>query len=195
MPASPSTHSTRRSPAVASAFFAGALLLALAGCASTPPPPRFFPVTAERLQRAGTLSPESGTVLPDAAAPQLFKQCSRPAPAFSGALWQPTADDLARFESAFPAYYAQQLPDPRPLTRYRRQYAGFVSAQGKKLIYANFFPLQIPAKEDQARDPVRYDPDLWKKEAYIACDGGFTYFGAVFDPATGLCSDLEGNGF
>lgn len=144
----------------------------------------------------GKLIAERGVVLPADVAPGLFRQCSRPAPVFLGNLWTPTPADLAQFESRFPVYYESKTAfRSMTLDYYYRQNAGFIAADGRRLIYTNFFPWAVPSAELQKEDPIRWDPDLWKKAPQIICDGGGRFFGVVFEPATGRFSDLELNGF
>lgn len=66
------------------------------------------------------------------------------------------------------------------ISRYYLQYVG-IRAGGRRLIYINAVAV------DSA-------PEQWRTEPVTVCDGGRSYWGAMFDPATGEFSELAFNG-
>jgi hypothetical protein len=145
---------------------------------------------------AGSIETSAGAVLPPEVAARLFVQCSRPAPKITGIFWKPSPEHIARLEADFPQFYGRSVEvRSGQLDYYDRQYVGFFAPDGRRLIYANFFPTVIPSQELQAQDPVRWDQNRWKKEPMIICDGSARYFGIVFDPLTASFSEYETNGF
>ena len=165
--------------------------LGFTGCAST----RTASTYTYENPPLGVLISDRGVVFEGAPAIHLFAQCSRPSPDASGGIWVPEAEIIEVLESRFPDFY-QQATSIRHLSLefYYRQYAGFID-HGRKLVYASFFPWFTPSKEMQAEDPVRWDPERWKKEPVIICDGGGRFFGVVFDPESKTFEDFEMNGF
>ena len=121
--------------------------------------------------------PENGAfVLPQRVAPQMLRQCSRATPANVTGYWTPDKAAINQLEAALQTFLkGEAIPPEQP---YHRQYIGIIVA-GKKLIYGNFYP-----EEHESTDQT----------PLIVCDGGPSYWGIVFDPASGQFSDLRFNG-
>lgn len=103
----------------------------------------------------------------------------------ASAYWTPTDADVAAFEAAFPAWIADQSVwgadevTERWPEDYIRQYVGFERDE-QRLLYVNAFcELDFVDWHDQ---PVSVD------------DGGPCFFSVVYDPQTGLFSELMING-
>ena len=144
--------------------------LLLAGCASATP----GGTTTGDAEMAG----RGWIVTDDAAAAAVLRTCSRPSPDRDAELprWVPTAADIAALEAALPTI--AEGSDP---ARYNRQYVGF-ERDGRRYIYLNAWPLNLPSPADPAREAVR------------VCDGGEQFWGAVWDPQAQAFSDIAGNG-
>lgn len=152
-----------------------ALLLALTpACAA--------PASEAAPSKAGPALSARSTILVGAQAKVLFKQCSRSSPRADG-FWKASARDVAGIEALFTRYWhAQNKPEnTRALATYRRQYAGFMRG-GRKMIYLNAVHVSI----------IR--GSKWKREAYVVCDGGASYFGAIYDVSARKWSELDFNG-
>ena len=150
-----------------------ALILALASlCAS-------LALRAAPAQVRAALSARS-TILRGASARPLFKQCSRSSPAADG-FWNPGARDVAPLEASFTSFWRAQKRPARtpPLARCYRQYAGFTRG-GRRMIYLNALGT--------------CDDLQWKSRAVVVCDGGSSFFGAVYDVASRRWSTLSFNG-
>ncbi|HLT47709.1 MAG TPA: hypothetical protein VK002_10820 [Rubricoccaceae bacterium] len=129
-------------------------------------------------------APGSYTVLDAALAEEATRQCSRASYAVEGG-WNPSEADVRLLEEHLPDLLtlpstACCLPDARldDLGRYHRQYVGVVIG-GRRLIYVNAFPARLSAEAG---------------EPFIVCDGGTSFWGALFDPETATFSDLAFNG-
>jgi hypothetical protein len=149
------------------------------------------------LPRAPALAPDRGAVLPLSAAPALLRPCSRAAPPFTS-LWTPGARDIAQLEEDLAAYLARAdtarttpgFPAPPLLASYYRQYVGFVSPGGRRLIYVSAFaPAQIGPPADMGRDTAS-----WRREPVMVCDGGDAFWGLEYDPASRRFRGLAFNG-
>jgi len=78
----------------------------------------------------------------------------------------------------------KRIEDP---AAYYRQYLG-IRVGGRNLIYVNAFD-EFTAKQLQ-----EYKAKIdWRETPIIGCDGGQSFWGVVYDPATGKFSDLEIN--
>jgi hypothetical protein len=122
------------------------------------------------------------TVLPESAAEEATKLCSRPgAPKFDGT-WKPTDAEVKLLESRLTRISqlrdsaGARVQDP---DRYYRQYMGIVVGK-RKLIFINAFC-----------DIYNL---MWRERFVNMCDGGSCFWGAVYDVATGEFSDLCMNG-
>jgi len=142
------------------------------------------PLTSQTGQFAVT--PDTGVVLDPEAAGDVRTVCSRPFPGGLEGYWQPTLSDLKRLEAALPDFLEAQVPQlGRPLAAtipIYRQYVGMYRA-GRKVVYVNGFT-------------AIGDPDLlrWRTEVLVVCDGGPTFFGAVFELGTERFTEFHGNG-
>jgi hypothetical protein len=126
---------------------------------------------------AGAALPADATVLPGSMARSLLGQCSRATPSLGESTWQPGEADILALEAALPAALRAQPPrsDAAELARapngWRRQYVGIVRG-GRRFVYGSFFPA----------DASRHgDPDQWRRETLIVCDGGPSFFGVEYD--------------
>ena len=125
------------------------------------------------------------SVLKGEAALEVLKQCSRPAPGADG-IWEPTESDIWMVEEEIDQLHGMKakiccalglkLRNPRS---FHRQYSGIL-VKGKRFIYVNAFPEgnEVPAGS-----------------AVVVCDGGTSYWGALYDPATQRFTNLAFNGF
>jgi hypothetical protein len=116
----------------------------------------------------------------------LFNQCSRPAPAPEGLIWQPSAKEIAQLEGDLPGYLSalqekgKSVPGRPP--SYRGQYV-YYTDHGQPRVYAAFVP------EEEVRDD-RVAPG----NAYVVCGGGPMFWGVIYNPATRSFNDLQFNG-
>ncbi|KRG38678.1 hypothetical protein ARC78_15335 [Stenotrophomonas pictorum JCM 9942] len=114
-------------------------------------------------------------------AAEVLDTCSRDSPAkHAGAIsgyWAPSRADIETLESQL----SRLQPEVAEPALSSRQYVGFESG-GKRLIYINAFTLPDHSKRDPAREAIR------------ACDGGDSFWGAVYDPQSGTFSSVERNG-
>jgi len=133
-------------------------------------------------------------VLPEAEARSVVRQCSRSAPEIEGT-WQLSESDTALLER-----------DLRQLQRlyavgccfrgarignvdeYLRQYAGVI-VRGQRYIYIN----ALTADLIEDRPPTEIVP-RWKESAFVACDGGPAFWGALYSPASRRFFELSING-
>jgi len=172
------------------------VLLGALGCSASPSPkvPAAPPVPA---------APRRWVVISAEEAPNVFVQCSRPAPREKdGPFWAPSAAEIEGLEAGLGGYlrekgHAKQGDD---LSRFYRQYVGFVRS-GRKLIYLNAF--SADELENDLRLCREYpgqmpkdlcDPDEWRHPTTITCDGGDDYWGLEYDPQTKDYSQLAFNG-
>jgi len=122
-------------------------------------------------------------VLPKEQLPQLFSQCSRPAPHPTEILGVPTDEEIRNLELPLQRYIAEIYeagkPAPPSIT-FARQYVAYRVGSNRK-IYGNFFPATL----------VRSHP---KGQATVVCDGGPVFWGIVYDPLSKKFEQLEMNG-
>ena len=130
-------------------------------------------------------------VLPLDSMPAALQQCSRAVPSPITGFWEPLGSDLEgapdRIEAALDSALARLRIGGRVVTaQYGWQYAGIIS-DGTRLVYVNgFSSANITLLTGLGWD-LRY-------QAGKACDGGVTYFGAVWDPSSHQLSNLQFNG-
>ncbi|WP_412062893.1 hypothetical protein [Rubrivirga sp. IMCC45206] len=161
-------------------LIAAILITVGTGCASTQP---------------FTVVPDRSVLLNEEQAEAAVQQCSRAAPTIEGG-WTPTPQDVAqleadleqvhRLESDECCFGGMEVDD---VNAFFRQYVGVVSG-GRPMIYVNAFP--VTEFENWPSDLVAL-PD-WTAEPFIVCDGGSSYWGALYDPERRLFSMLAFNG-
>jgi hypothetical protein len=130
-------------------------------------------------------------VLPLDSMPAALQQCSRAVPPAITGFWEPLRSDLegatARIEAALDSALARRRIGGRVVTaRYGWQYAGII-IDGARLVYVNGFSTANITLLTGLGWDLRY-------QAGRACDGGVTFFGAVWDPSTHQLSNLRFNG-
>lgn len=131
------------------------------------------------------------TVLTGDNAQAVSRQCSRPGPPAFKATWEPSVAEIKELEAKLPQIQklastqcckrGARVPD---VNKYYRQYAGIVVGS-RKLIYINAFSR---GNKDAERD------SRWRREPILACDGGRSFWGAMYDPATKRFWNLAFNG-
>jgi hypothetical protein len=129
---------------------------------------------------------ESGVVLQNREqAERLVAPCSRAAPLGVDSVAVARAEEVVAFEESLPtAMKHQSRAHPgwgpnKPLSSYQGQYAAFYRG-GQRLVYGSFSPRS-------KGDATFHDAAL------VMCDGEGDYFGAVYNPVTGLVSEMSGN--
>ena len=133
--------------------------------------------------------PEGAAILDEAQRDALLRQCSRSTPPPGESGWRPGAADIVAMEAAVAAALRQRRgagePDwARFPSIWRRQYVGVVRG-GRRYIYGNAFPV----------DPfAASDPDRWRRETALICDGGPSFFGVEYDVEAGRITHIAFNG-
>jgi hypothetical protein len=133
----------------------------------------------------GPMRTRSVYIFPAQQGAQLLKQCSRQVPQNVSDYWTPLDQQVASLQTALQTYVQQHSADrgnvlAYPLDSYHGQYAGIVSG-GKRLIYGNFYVHRADWLHEDTQ-PV------------VICDGGRSFFGVVFDPASNQIVDIAFNG-
>ncbi len=120
--------------------------------------------------------------------------CSRPSPNRSG-YWAPDPQTIRNLETdlavALHDALARDIQDAswRPLTRdYYRQYIG-IHGSGRRLVYVNGFHRRYIEHASMKQPESR-----WRTQLVNVCDGGYSFFGADYDPATRKVSNIYFNG-
>jgi hypothetical protein len=119
---------------------------------------------------------------------KLFKKCSRPVPKHVSKFWIPDSNSLNTLYCNFrkvlmlKSIYAYRGRKIDSLSRFGFQFIGIV-IKGKKLIYINAF--------DSVSNP---NSEALQKDIFDVCDGGFDFWGVVFDPISKRFIDLAFNG-
>lgn len=117
--------------------------------------------------------------------------CSRPGPPRFDGTWTPTDADIRALESHLSKISelhtktfrsGRQIQHPE---EYYRQYFG-IRVGKKNLIYINAFDDSLTSLDEKILQ-------MWRTTPIIGCDGGKSFWGAVYDPASGTFSDLEIN--
>ena len=60
--------------------------------------------------------------------------------------------------------------------------------------HVQMWPRPITARELRALPQAFRDPDSWRRVPVVVCDGGPTYFGAIYDPEAGRVDEFSFNG-
>jgi len=117
----------------------------------------------------------------------VIHQCMREAPVAIEDTWVPDATvlqkldarlpDILKLESTLCCGIGERITR---LDRYYLQYAGLV-IEGRKLIYINALPADSADKD-------------WRNKAVLSCTASPDYWGVLYDPETGLFSELAFNG-
>lgn len=155
------------------------------------------------------------TVLDGRHAQLLSQPCSRAKPPKFQDTWQPREADIKDLEERLSLL--QQLKSSlcchpggrvKNVHAYYRQYVGIV-VNGRKLIYINAIEIrsltenqsnaEVLCREFRAHysDCVRnlnHASDRWRQQPITACDGGDSFWGAIYNPETKDFSDLAFNG-
>jgi hypothetical protein len=120
-------------------------------------------------------------------------QCSRANPPAFRTTWKPGAAQIKALEDNWdalretaPALCCNNRARVGDIGDYYRQYLGIVVGD-RRLIYINAF-------ESRFLDRVETRKGRWRRMAMVICDGGESFWGAVYDPATGTFSELAFNG-
>jgi hypothetical protein len=147
-----------------------------------------------RAVRTGEKTDGHWVLLSESAARHLSHYLDRPMPFVTGT-WMPDAGTLRRVEQVLmPALEAALAESRRPgledlrASDYYRQYAG-IALGGRKLVYINGFH-----REELSLGSLRFDGDAWRTAPILVADGGWAFFGAVFDPATGRIGPIGFHG-
>ena len=139
-------------------------------------------------QMPAVLSPQMGAVLPDDQALTFARPrlCNRPGAGPADGTWRPEPETIRRLESVLGAELQTALdlqsdPNRRLLaTDFYRQYAGLVIA-GRRVVYISGLH----------RSHVDREPKWsWQTQAARGCDGGLRSFGAEYDVATRVVSNI-----
>lgn len=127
------------------------------------------------------------TLLADDQAAIVIHQCTRESPIAIQDVWVPEAPviqklnaslpDITKLRSTLCCGAGERVTD---IDRFHLQYAGLI-IEGRRLIYINALPL----------DSAYGD---WRNTAVLACDTSRDFWGVLYDPATGVFSDLAFNG-
>ncbi|MDH4120242.1 MAG: hypothetical protein OEV94_00850 [Deltaproteobacteria bacterium] len=130
--------------------------------------------------------PLRSTLLEKEIAVTATRQCSRDSPEHVEDGWTPSPQIIQEMETRIPQLKNLESKAccgkgkiEGKLSDYSLQYAGIVVG-GRRLIYINAFPKKLETPE-------------WTS-LMVVCDGGKSFWGAVYDPATGTFSQLAFNG-
>jgi hypothetical protein len=134
------------------------------------------------------LQRDQTVLLPADQVKAVLTQCSRPTPAGIDGSWTVTAAALKGLERDLPglANRGPQATDGKAFdpSGFYRQYVG-VTVKGQRFIYINAFR--------GSDDYIPFDIP-WRQQPVVICDGGSSYWGALYDPQTHRFSDLAFNG-
>ncbi len=155
------------------------------------------------------------TVLEGRHAQLLSQPCSRANPPKFQDTWQPSEGEIKELEGRLSLL--QQLKSSlcchpggrvKNVHAYYRQYLGIV-VNGRKVIYINALEIRS-LSEGQSNAEVlcrefrphqsdclhgfNHASDRWRQQPIIFCDGGDSFWGAIYNPQTKDFSDLAFNG-
>lgn len=137
-----------------------------------------------------------GYIMSREAGPSLINQCSRATPANVSDYWTPHHGHIDALENRLQSYWdsifgALSAEQGRKLENYVRQYAGIVQ-DGSHRIYVNAFSAP-EAEGARFRYPYQWhDTDL-SRVAVSACDGGYAFWGVIYDLKAGTFHGFEFN--
>ena len=136
---------------------------------------------------------DRAVLLPPAQARHTLQQCSRETPGHVSGVWTVSPAVVATLEQDLPKLSklvsktccgkGLSVSDP---SVYYRQYVG-VSIAGHDYVYVNAF----------RNHPIYFHPedrDRWHSQPQLVCDGGDSFWGVLYDPATRQFSQLSFNG-
>ena len=134
-----------------------------------------------------TASGLMSTVFSKQDAPLLAQQCSREFPGKLDGGWTPPESAINELEKKIGALFEMesdlccgQGKIKHGMHEYKYQYGGII-INGEKLIYIN----AIHSSKSSGN---------WKKTPIVYCDGGKSFWGALFNPNSGVFSGLAFNG-
>lgn len=137
--------------------------------------------------------PSFSVALDTSYGPTLLTQCSRSIPENVNGFWAITSSDIQTIEDKLETVKNLTAKEcclingkVDSLENYAFQYIG-VTINGKRFVYVNAFPL-AEIEHLNARD---YDP---AKYPHVVCDGGYYYWGVLFDMETKQFIFLAFNG-
>jgi hypothetical protein len=135
----------------------------------------------------------NGVIIADAIGRGMFVVCSRARPGGIDGEWTPSVSDVEALESRLGDYFKSHMHDSLvgPLSDYRMQFGGFTRL-GRHFIYVN--AAYMPAHGSTYQSTPSND-DYWLRSPVIACDGGTSFFGIVYDVEAGTFQELEFNGY
>ncbi len=164
---------------------------------------------------SATESSTTFTVLEGRYAQLLSQPCSRANPPKFQDTWQPSEGEIKELEERLSLL--QQLKSSlcchlggrvKNVHAYYRQYLGLV-VNGRKLIYINALEIRS-LSEDQSKAEIlcrefrahhsdclgglNHASDRWRQQPITVCDGGDSFWGAIYNPQTKNFSDLAFNG-
>jgi hypothetical protein len=132
-------------------------------------------------------------VFSESRAKDLLQQCSRYTPQHVQGFWKPNAAQIKELEARLPAALARAWPawaDRLKPFKIGRQYGGLI-VSGRKVIYVNGYQAEV---SDFDGSDIAYWSKDSKNRAVAVCDGGPTFFGAVYDPEERTFRDFSFNG-
>jgi hypothetical protein len=137
--------------------------------------------------------PENSTIISSYKGADMLRQCSRAVPDTVGSYFDLTINDIQGLENNFKKVLKIKASDCcllggviKNIKDYCFQYVGLV-INDKKYIYINAFQIE------SAQDLKTIYKD-WKTSPIVACDGGDSFWGVLYDLETGLFIQLSING-
>ncbi|NVO10807.1 MAG: hypothetical protein HXX16_12645 [Bacteroidales bacterium] len=138
-------------------------------------------------------TPEYSTIILSNKGKELLNQCSRAVPEKIENYYDLTANEIQKLENNFRNILEIKSSECcmtglkiEKLKGYIFQYTGIV-LNGKKYIYINAFKVE-------SKDDLKTYYKDWKTEPVIVCDGGESFWGALFELETESFSQLSING-
>ena len=128
------------------------------------------------------------TVLTPTETIHLGRLCSREGPGKVNEGWLPTAEQILQAETLLPKFVRSNGRPKGPLSYFYRQYLGVVIGD-KRLIYVNVFPRWLIERDELSG----IAPSNWRTAFINICDGGESFWGALYDPKTSRFSSPRFN--